>query len=77
MNQPVPPELPGTKTPIKENTQRDSCYNCICSRGLPSWSSMGGEALGPVKALCPSVGKCQGQEVEVEEQGEGRGDREF
>ena len=24
---------------------------------------MGGEALGPVKILCPSVGECQGQEV--------------
>jgi hypothetical protein len=24
MNQPVTPELPGTKPPIKENTQRDS-----------------------------------------------------
>jgi hypothetical protein len=24
---------------------------------------MGGEALGPVKALCPSVGECQGQEA--------------
>jgi hypothetical protein len=26
---------------------------------------MGGEALGPVKAQCPSVGECQGGEVEV------------
>jgi hypothetical protein len=26
---------------------------------------MGGEALGPVKVLCPSIGKCQGQEVGV------------
>jgi hypothetical protein len=26
---------------------------------------MGGEDLGPVKALCPSVGECQGQEAEV------------
>jgi hypothetical protein len=26
---------------------------------------MGGEALGPMKALCPSIGECQGQEVEV------------
>jgi hypothetical protein len=26
---------------------------------------MGGEALGPVKALCPSEGECQGQEVRV------------
>jgi hypothetical protein len=25
---------------------------------------MGGEALGPVKALCPSTGKCQEQEWE-------------
>jgi hypothetical protein len=24
-----------------------------------------GEALGPVKALCPSVGECQGQEAGV------------
>jgi hypothetical protein len=29
------------------------------------WASMGGEALGPVKVLCPSVGKCQGQEAGV------------
>jgi hypothetical protein len=35
--------------------------SCICSRGCSSWSSMGGEALGPVKALCPSVGKPQNQ----------------
>jgi hypothetical protein len=26
---------------------------------------MGGEALGPVKVLCPSMGHCQGQEVGV------------
>ena len=26
---------------------------------------MGGEALGPVKVLCPSVGECQGQELGV------------
>jgi hypothetical protein len=24
-----------------------------------------GEALGPVKVLCPSIGKCQGQEAGV------------
>jgi hypothetical protein len=34
MNQPVPPELLGTKPPIKEYT----------------WTSMGGDALGPEKA---------------------------
>ena len=26
---------------------------------------MGGEALGPVKARCPSIGECQGQEAGV------------
>jgi hypothetical protein len=26
---------------------------------------MGGEVLGPVKVLCPSIEKCQGQEVGV------------
>jgi hypothetical protein len=39
--------------------------SCICSRGWPSRSSVGGEALDPVKALCPSVGEYQGQEVGV------------
>jgi hypothetical protein len=29
------------------------------------WSSMGGEALGPVNVLCPSIGECQDQEVGV------------
>jgi hypothetical protein len=28
-------------------------------------NSTGGEALGPVKARCPSVGRCQGQELGV------------
>jgi hypothetical protein len=26
---------------------------------------MGGEAFGPVKILCPCIGKCQGQEAGV------------
>jgi hypothetical protein len=26
---------------------------------------MGGETLGPVKALCPSIGECLGQEAGV------------
>jgi hypothetical protein len=30
-----------------------------------SRSSMGGEALGLVKVLCPSIGECLGQVVEV------------
>jgi hypothetical protein len=28
---------------------------------------MGGEALGPVKVLCPSIGEWQGQEAGVSE----------
>jgi hypothetical protein len=40
---------------------------------------MGGEALGPVKVLCPSIGKSQGQEAGVGWLGSrvGGGDREF
>jgi hypothetical protein len=54
--------------------------SCICSRGWPSPSSMEGEALDPVKALCPSVQECQGQEVWVggllsRGMGKGRGRR--
>jgi hypothetical protein len=39
--------------------------SCMCSRGWPSQSSMGEEALGLVKVLCPSIGECQGQEAEM------------
>jgi hypothetical protein len=39
--------------------------SCICSRGWPCQASMGGEALGPVKAQCPSVGECVGRGVGV------------
>ena len=41
---------------------------------------MGGEALDPVKSLCPSLGVCQGQEARVGgllSRGEGGGDRGF
>ena len=37
----------------------------ICSRGWLCWTSKGGEALGPEKAWCPSVGECQGGELGV------------
>jgi hypothetical protein len=37
---------------------------CIVEDGLVGHQCEG-EALGPVKALCPSVGECQGQEVGV------------
>jgi hypothetical protein len=40
---------------------------------------MGGEALSPVKILCPIIGECQDQEWEWVgwEAGGGRVDREF
>ena len=39
---------------------------------------MGGGALGPVKAQCPSVGECQDREAEeCGEEGERRWDRGF
>ena len=51
----------------------------MCSRGWPSRSLMGGETLGPVKALCPSIVECRGQEAGVcglgiRDMGEGIGD---
>jgi hypothetical protein len=36
----------------------------VAEDGL-SWSFMGGEALGPVKVLCPSIGECPGQKAGV------------
>jgi hypothetical protein len=50
--------------------------SCICRREWPSRSSMGEEALGPVKVICPSIGECQGQEAGVGglvSRGRGRG----
>ena len=41
---------------------------------------MGGEALGPVKVLCPSIGECLLQKVEVVglgSRGRGEEDRGF
>jgi hypothetical protein len=37
---------------------------------------MGGEVLGPVKVLCPSIGECLGQEAGVRGlRSRGRGER--
>jgi hypothetical protein len=38
---------------------------------------MEGEALGPVKVLCPSIGECQDQEWEWVCWGAGGGGREY
>jgi hypothetical protein len=39
--------------------------SCICSRGWPYWTSVGGEALGFMKARCLSVGEFEGGEAGV------------
>ena len=76
MNWPVSPDLPGTKPPIKKTHGGIHGPSCICSREWPSQSSMGGEALGPVKVLCPSIGEFQDQEAGVDGLGgKGRGER--
>jgi hypothetical protein len=36
---------------------------CICSRGWPCWTYVGGEALGPEGVQCSSVGKFQGRKI--------------
>ena len=53
--------------------------SCICSREWAS-QSMWGEALGPVKVICPSIRECQGHEVGVgglRSRGRGRGQGVF
>jgi hypothetical protein len=33
-------------------------YRYICRRGWPCLASVGGDILGPVEVLCPSIGGC-------------------
>ena len=47
----------------KKEIPQSYVSSCICSRGWPSWLSMGGETLGLVKIICLSTGECQGEEV--------------
>jgi hypothetical protein len=52
--------------PYELTSTLQSCVSsCICSRGWPSQLSLGREALGLVKIICPNIGECQGQEVGV------------
>ena len=58
MNQPDPPELPGTKLPIKSTyggTETPAAY--IAEDGLvgQQWN------IGHVKVQCPHEAKCQGR----------------
>jgi len=81
LNRFATPELPGTKLPTKAYTWSHGSSR-ICSRGWHCLASIGGEALGPVKAPFTSVGEYQGDEVGVGgrgstliEAGGGGGDR--
>jgi hypothetical protein len=47
------------------STSQSCVSTCICSRGWPSQPSLGGEALGLVKIICPNTVECQGQEMGV------------
>ena len=50
------------------------------NRGWPSRLSMGGEALGLAKIICPSIGQCQGQDAGVDglwNRGRGKGIGDF
>jgi hypothetical protein len=51
--------------PSKKTHGGTCVFSCMCSRGWPSWTSIGEEALGLVKVLCPNTGECQGQEAEL------------
>jgi hypothetical protein len=53
-----PSEFPGTKPLTKQYTWRDPWLQLYISRGWPYLASMGGEPIGAVEVLCPSVGEC-------------------
>jgi hypothetical protein len=55
----------GGSTNELTSTFQNFVSSCICSRGWPSRPSVGGEALGLEKIICPSTGECQGQEAGV------------
>jgi hypothetical protein len=40
--------------------------SCICCRGWLTQPSMGGEAFGIAKIICPSRGECYGHEAGVD-----------
>jgi len=53
----IPPELPGTKPPTKEDTRGWQTHGFRC-KGWHCLTSIG-KALDPVKTAFPSVGECQ------------------
>jgi hypothetical protein len=63
MNQPVPTELPGTKPSGKVYTWRDPWLQPHMKQRMALWDINERRGPFPVKALCPSVGECQGREA--------------
>jgi len=55
INQPDPQSSQGLNHQPKSTHGQTHGSSCICSRGWPCWAPMGREALGLVKAPCPSV----------------------
>jgi hypothetical protein len=55
INQPEPQNFQGLNHQPKSIHGETHGSSCICSRGWPCWTSMGGEALGPEKARCSRV----------------------
>jgi hypothetical protein len=47
------------------STPRSRVSRCICSRRWPNRPSLGGEALGLAKIICPNSGEYQVQEAGV------------
>jgi hypothetical protein len=79
-----PPKVLGTRPPTNGYTWRDPWLQLICGRRWPYWISVGGEALGPERVQCPSVGGCQGDKTGMGgwvntliDAGEGRWDKRF
>jgi hypothetical protein len=64
-NQPDPRSFQGLNHQPKSTHGGTHGSSRICSRGYPYRTSVRWEALGPVKAQCPSVGEYQGREVGV------------
>jgi hypothetical protein len=60
-----PQSSPGLNHQQRKHIGGTHDFSCICNREWPSWSSVGGEALGPVTVLCPRRGDCKGQKVVV------------
>jgi hypothetical protein len=65
MNQPVTPELPGTKPSTKEYTWRDSRLHLHMEQRTALWDIDERRGPWPEKAGYPSVGESQDREVRV------------